>query len=47
MTNIKRQATLGFMQVELDLVTSAYCKSQLQSQPTNNYQFLYLTSTTE
>jgi hypothetical protein len=41
----KQQATLGFMQVGLDLVTSANCKSQLQFQQTNNYQLLYITST--
>jgi len=34
------------MQVGLDIVTSANCKSQLQFQQTNNYQLLYLTSTT-
>jgi hypothetical protein len=33
-----RQLTLGFMQVGLDIVTSANCKSQLQLQQTNNYQ---------
>jgi hypothetical protein len=38
--------TLGFMQVELDIVTSAICKSQLQFGQTNNYQLLYLTSST-
>ena len=38
--------TLGFMQVGLDIVTSANCKSQLQFQQTNNYQLLYLTSST-
>ena len=38
--------TLGFMQVGLDLVTSANCKSQLQFQPTNIYQLLCLTSST-
>ncbi|MGB5026513.1 MAG: hypothetical protein WBO44_14245, partial [Saprospiraceae bacterium] len=37
---------MGFMQVGLDLVTSAICKSQLQFQQTNIYQLLYLTSTT-
>ena len=36
--------TLGFMQVGLDLVTSANCKTQLQFGQTNNYQLLYLTS---
>lgn len=41
---IKQQATLGFMQVGLDLVTSAKCKSQLQFQPTNIYRLLYLSS---
>jgi len=46
MTNIKRQATLGFMQVGLDLITSANCKSQLQFQQTNIYELLYLTSST-
>jgi hypothetical protein len=35
-----QQATLGFMQVGLDLAASANCKSQLQFQPTNNYQLL-------
>jgi hypothetical protein len=34
--------TLGFMQVGLDLVTSANCKSQLQFQQTNNYELLYI-----
>ncbi len=34
------------MQVGNDLVTSANCKSKLQFQPTNNNQFLYLTSST-
>jgi len=34
------------MQVGLDIVTSAICKSQLQFQQTNNYQLLYLTSST-
>jgi hypothetical protein len=38
--------TLGFMQVGLDVETSAICKSQLQFQPTNIYQLLYLTSST-
>ena len=38
--------TLGFMQVGLDIVTSAICKSQLQFQQTNNYQLLYITSST-
>jgi len=37
--------TLGFMQVGLDIVTSANYKSQLQFQQTNNYQLLCLTST--
>jgi hypothetical protein len=32
------------MQVGLDIVTSANCKSQLQFQQTNIYQLLYLTS---
>jgi hypothetical protein len=32
------------MQVGLDIATSAICKSQLQFQPTNIYQLLYLTS---
>jgi hypothetical protein len=32
------------MQVGLDIVTSAICKSQLQFQQTNNYQHLYVTS---
>lgn len=41
-----QQATLGFMQVGLDIVTSAFCKSQLQVQQTNIYQLLYLTSST-
>jgi hypothetical protein len=36
---------LGFMQVGLDLISSAIFKSQLQFQRTNNYQRLYLTST--
>ena len=40
----KLQATLGFMQVGHDIVTSANCKSQLQFGQTNNYQLLYLTS---
>jgi len=34
------------MQVGQDVKTSAYCKSQLQFQQTNNYQLLYLTSST-
>jgi hypothetical protein len=34
------------MQVGLDIVTSANCKSRLQFQPTNIYQLLYLTSST-
>ena len=34
------------MQVGLDLLTSAICKSPLQFQPTNIYQLLYLTSST-
>jgi hypothetical protein len=34
------------MQVGHDVVTSAICKSQLQFQRTNNYQLLYLTSST-
>jgi hypothetical protein len=34
------------MQVGLDIVTSGNCKSQLQFQPTNNYQLLYLPSST-
>lgn len=33
------------MQVGLDIVTSANCKSQLQFGQTNNYQLLYITST--
>jgi hypothetical protein len=37
---------LGFMQVGLDIVTSANCKSQLQFGRTNYYQLLYLTSST-
>jgi hypothetical protein len=45
MTGKKLQPTLGFMQVGLDLVASANCKSQLQFGQTNNYQLLYLTST--
>jgi len=44
--NKKQQPTLGFMQVGLDIVTSAICKSQLQFQQTNIYQLLYLTSST-
>ena len=40
----RQQATLGFMQVGLDILTSAICKFQLQFQQTNNYQLLYLTS---
>jgi hypothetical protein len=38
--------TWGFMQVGQDIVTSANCKSQLQFWQTNNYQLLYLTSST-
>jgi hypothetical protein len=38
------RTTLGFMQVGLGLVTSAICKSQLQSNQTNYYQLLFLTS---
>jgi hypothetical protein len=34
------------MQVGLDLVTSAICKSQLQFRLTNIYQLLFLISTT-
>jgi len=37
MTNAEH-TTLGFMQVWLDIVTSANCKSQLQFLHTNNYQ---------
>ena len=40
----KLRITLGFMQVGLDVLTSANCKSQLQFQQTNNYQLLFLTS---
>jgi hypothetical protein len=40
------QLTLGFMQVGLDIVTSANCKSHLQFRQTNNYQILYITSST-
>ena len=40
------QITLRFMQVRLDLVTSANGKFQLQFQQTNNYQLLHLTSST-
>jgi hypothetical protein len=32
--------TLGFMQVGLNIVTSANCKSQLQFGQTNHYQLL-------
>jgi hypothetical protein len=42
----QQQATLGFMQVGLDIETSANCKAQLQFQQTNIYQFLYLTPST-
>ena len=38
------RTTGGFMQVGLDIVTSANCKPQLQFGQTNNYQLLYLTS---
>ena len=41
----KKQITLGFMQVGLNIVTSAICKSQLQFGQTNYYQLLYITST--
>jgi len=34
------------MQVGQDVVTLAICKSQLQFQPTNIYQLLFLTSST-
>jgi hypothetical protein len=34
------------MQVGLNNVTSAICKSQLQFGQANNYQLLYITSTT-
>jgi hypothetical protein len=34
------------MQVGLDIVTPANCKSQLQFQQANNYQLLYITSAT-
>jgi len=34
------------MQVGLDIVTSANCKSQLQFRLTNNYQLLFLISST-
>ncbi len=45
LTNYRRfSTTLGFIQVGLDIVTSANCKSQHQFQPTNVYQLLYLTS---
>ena len=40
------RTTLGFMQVGLDIVTSAIYKSQPQFQQTNNYQLLYITSST-
>jgi hypothetical protein len=39
------QATLGFMQVGLDVVKSAICKSHLQFQQTNIYRLLYISST--
>jgi len=38
--------TLVFMQVGLDIVTSAIRKSQLQFRQTNIYQVLYKTSST-
>jgi Zn-finger protein len=38
--------TLGFVQVGQDIVTLAFCKSQLWFQQTDNYQLLYLTSLT-
>ena len=34
------------MQVGLDIITSANCKSQLQFRRTNNYQLLYITLST-
>jgi len=34
------------MQVGQDVVTSSNCKPQFQFQPTNNYQLLYITSST-
>lgn len=40
------QATLGFMQVGHNIVTSTNCKSQLQFRQTNYYQLLYITSST-
>jgi hypothetical protein len=46
LTKDSQQATLGFMQVGLDNVTSAICKSRLQFRQTNIYQLLYLTSST-
>ncbi len=39
-------ANMGFYAVGHDLVTSANCKSQFQFSQTNNYQLLYITSTT-